>query len=85
MKPTLQMVPVSKEYDPNDSMDTMVFIVNNRQRQNAERKAKEIERKRCRHRRIARCTANMVINIIIAVTSLLGTATIIAYLMLCMR
>ncbi|MBR2890365.1 MAG: hypothetical protein IKC09_08840 [Oscillospiraceae bacterium] len=78
MNRMMQLVPVmSKEQYEVQSLDTMVNVVNATQQHKVEVKARMERRRRQKIKRIV----NMVLDLAVLVTSLLGVATIIAFLM----
>ena len=78
MNRMMQLVPVmSKEQYEVQSLDTMVNVVNATQQHKIEVKARMKRRRRQKIKRIV----NMVLDLAVLVTSLLGVATIIAFLM----
>lgn len=78
MNRMMQLVPVmSKEQYEVQSLDTMVNVVNATQQHKAEVKAR-MERRR---KQKIQKTVNMVVDIALIGTSLIGIATIIAFLM----
>lgn len=78
MNRMMQLVPVmSKEQYEVQSLDTMVNVVNATQQHKVEVKARMKRRRRQKIKRIV----NMVLDLAVLVTSLLGVATIIAFLM----
>ena len=78
MNRMMQLVPVmSKEQYEMQSLDTMVNVVNATQQHKVEVKARMERRRRQKIKRIV----NMVLDLAVLVTSLLGVATIIAFLM----
>ena len=78
MNRMMQLVPVmSKEQYEVQSLDTMVNVVNATQQHKAEVKTRM---KRRRRQKIQK-TVNLVLDLAVLGTSLLGVATIIAFLM----
>lgn len=78
MNRMMQLVPVmSKEQYEVQSLDTMVNVVNATQQHKAEVKARM---KRRRRQKIQK-TVNLALDLAVLGTSLLGVATIIAFLM----
>lgn len=78
MNRMMQLVPVmSKEQYEVQSLDTMVNVVNATQQHKEEVKAR-MERRR---RQKIQKTVNLVLDLAVLGTSLLGVATIIAFLM----
>lgn len=78
MNRMMQLVPVmNKEQYEVQSLDTMVNVVNATQQHKAEVKARM---DRLRRQKIQK-TVNLVLDLAVLGTSLLGVATIIAFLM----
>ena len=78
MNRMMQIVPVmSKEQYEVQSLDTMVNVVNATQQHKVEVKARMKRRRRQRIQKIV----NMVLDLAVLGTSLIGLATIIAFLM----